>query len=116
MLTHCFLIHFSFAFFMMFLISVFTFLYLSLPSVSPFFFFSSLLLSHTSRMSEVTYGFFMPRCLPRISLAVSVTAIIIAVIIVYTSKEPVCPRVELIFKIIIILLIIFLGFIKSKPC
>ena len=36
--------------------------------------------------------------------------------IVYTSKEPVCPRVELIFKIIIILLIIFLGFIKSKPC
>ena len=34
----------------------------------------------------------------------------------YTSKEPVCPRVELLFKIIIILLIIFLGFIKSKPC
>ena len=33
-----------------------------------------------------------------------------------TSKEPVFPRVELIFKIIIILLIIFLGFIKSKPC
>ena len=27
----------------------------------------------------------------------------------------VCPRVELISKIIIILLIIFLGFIKSKP-
>ena len=26
-----------------------------------------------------------------------------------------CPRVELILKIIIILLIIFLGFIKSKP-
>ena len=37
-------------------------------------------------------------------------------IIVSTSKEPVCPRVELIVKIIIILLIIFLGFIKSKPC
>ena len=35
---------------------------------------------------------------------------------ILTSKEPVCPRVELIFKIIIILLIIFLGFIKSKPC
>ena len=34
--------------------------------------------------------------------------------LVYTSKEPVCPRVELILKIIIILLIIFLGFIKSK--
>ena len=33
-----------------------------------------------------------------------------------TSKEPVCPRVELILKIIIILIIIFLGFIKSKPC
>ena len=37
-------------------------------------------------------------------------------LIVKTSKEPVCPRVELILKIIIILLIIFLGFIKSKPC
>ena len=37
-------------------------------------------------------------------------------LIVITSKEPVCPRVELILKIIIILLIIFLGFIKSKPC
>ena len=35
---------------------------------------------------------------------------------VVTSKEPVCPRVELILKILIILLIIFLGFIKSKPC
>ena len=36
--------------------------------------------------------------------------------LILTSKEPVCPRVELILKIIIILLIIFLGFIKSKPC
>ena len=36
--------------------------------------------------------------------------------IVNTSKEPVCPRVELILKIIIILLIIFLGFSKNKPC
>ena len=36
--------------------------------------------------------------------------------LVVTNKEPVCPRVELILKIIIILLIIFLGFIKSKPC
>ena len=35
---------------------------------------------------------------------------------VYTNKEPVCPRVELILKIIIILLILFIGFIKSKPC
>ena len=33
-----------------------------------------------------------------------------------TSTEPVCKRVELILKIIILLLIIFLGFIKSKPC
>ena len=38
------------------------------------------------------------------------------IILYYTSKEPVCPRVELIFKVIVILLIIFLGFIKSKPC
>ena len=37
-------------------------------------------------------------------------------ILFLTSQEPVCPRVELILKIIIILLIIFLGFIKSKPC
>ena len=31
-------------------------------------------------------------------------------------RNRVCPRVELLLKIIIILLIIFLGFIKSKPC
>ena len=31
-------------------------------------------------------------------------------------RNRVCPRVELILKIIIILLILFLGFIKSKPC
>ena len=31
-------------------------------------------------------------------------------------RNRVCPRVELILKIIIILLIIFLRFIKSKPC
>ena len=30
------------------------------------------------------------------------------------ARNRVCPRVELILKIIIILLIIFLGFIKSK--
>ena len=30
-------------------------------------------------------------------------------------RNRVCPRVELILKIIIILLIKFLGFIKSKP-
>ena len=72
---------FLFSFFMMFLISVFTLLYLSLPSVSPFLFFSSLLLSHRSRMSEVTHGFFIRRCLPMLSLAVSVTAMFIAVTI-----------------------------------
>ena len=32
------------------------------------------------------------------------------------ARNRVCPRVELILQIIIILLIIFLGFIKSKPC
>ena len=31
-------------------------------------------------------------------------------------RNRVCPRVELILKCIIILLIIFLGVIKSKPC
>ena len=31
------------------------------------------------------------------------------------ARNRVCPRVGLILKIIIILLIIFLGFIKSKP-
>ena len=31
-------------------------------------------------------------------------------------RNHICPRVKLILKIIIILLIIFLGFIKSKPC
>ena len=31
-------------------------------------------------------------------------------------RNRVCPREELILKIIIILLIIFIGFIKSKPC
>ena len=86
MLTHCFLIHLSFAFFKMFLISVFTFLYISLPSMSPFFLFSYLLLSHRSRMSEVTHGFFMRRCLPRISLAVSVTATFITVIIIVSMS------------------------------
>ena len=31
-------------------------------------------------------------------------------------RNRVCPRAEIILKIIIILLVIFLGFIKSKPC
>ena len=42
--------------------------------------------------------------------------LIVYMLVVLTSKEPVCPRVELILKIIIILLIIFLGFSKNKPC
>ena len=36
-------------------------------------------------MSEVTHGFFIRRCLPRISLAVSVTAMFIAVTILSMS-------------------------------
>ena len=32
------------------------------------------------------------------------------------ARNRVCPRVELILNIIIVLLIIFLGFSKSKPC
>ena len=31
-------------------------------------------------------------------------------------RDRICPRVKLIIKILIILLIIFLGFIKSKSC
>ena len=42
-------------------------------SGSNLFFLSSLLLSHRSRISAVIQGFFFWRCLPRISLAVSVT-------------------------------------------
>ena len=44
------------------------------------------------------------------------SCLVVPTYIIGTSKEPVCPRVELKLKIIIILLIIFLGFIKSKPC
>ena len=39
-----------------------------------------------------------------------------AQVLVEQVRNRVCPWVELILKIIIILLIIFLGFIKSKPC
>ena len=48
--------------------------------------------------------------------AVYVVSLQLHVDIILTSKEPVCPRVELILKIIIILLKIFLGFSKNKPC
>ena len=37
-------------------------------------------------------------------------------LIEYRKKQRINARVALIFKSIIILLIIFLGFIKSKPC
>ena len=58
-------------------------------------------------------------------VAVTVIIIIIIVVVIIATRQVtrathvrtrVCPRVELILKIIIILLIIFLGFIKSKPC
>ena len=49
-------------------------------------------------------------------LTITISSSISVIYLGITSKEPVCPRVELILKIIIILLIIFLGFIKSKPC
>ena len=54
-----------------------------------------------------------------------IIAIIIALIVIIRTRQVtrathvrnrVCPWVELILKNIIILLIIFLGFIKSKPC
>ena len=54
---------------------------------------------------------------PQIGMEAYIHAVApVSVIIAITSKEPVCPRVELILKIIIILLIIFLGFSKNKPC
>ena len=60
---------------------LFTSLYFSDPSGSNSFFLSSLLLSHKSRISAVTQGFVFWRCLPRISLAVLVTAVLKVVII-----------------------------------
>ena len=56
----------------------------------------------------------------------AVSALVVASVeqLVYTRqvtrathvRNRICPRVKLIIKIIIILLIIFLGFIKSKSC
>ena len=60
---------------------LFTSLYFSDPSGSNLFFLSSHLLSHRSRISAVIQGFFFWQCLPRISLAVSVTAVLKVVII-----------------------------------
>ena len=73
---------FSSAFFMHLLMLLFTSLYFSDPSGSDLFFLSSLLLLHRSRISTVTLHFFFYwRCLPKISLAVSVTAVLKVVII-----------------------------------
>ena len=73
---HCSSIQFIFAFFMPFLISWLAALYCLTPSASFFFFFNSLRLSHRSSKSAVTQGFLTGRCLPRISLAVLVTAVL----------------------------------------
>ena len=56
-------------------------LYFSNPSGSNLFFDKSLLLLHLSRISAVNQGYFFWRCLPRISLAVSVTTVLKVVII-----------------------------------
>ncbi|KAK2173738.1 hypothetical protein NP493_852g00002 [Ridgeia piscesae] len=69
---HCSSIQFIFALFMPSLISWLDALYCLTPSAS--FFFNSLRLSHRSSKSAVTQGFLTGRCLPRISLAVLVTA------------------------------------------
>ena len=69
-------IQFIFAFFMPFLISWLAALYCLTRSASFFFFFKSLRLSHRSSKSAVTQGFLTGRCLPRISLAVLVTAVL----------------------------------------
>ena len=65
-------------------LSVHPFVYFSLFSVT-FLFLRFSCRTHISKMYEVTHGFFMRRCLPRISLAVSVTAVFIAVITVSMS-------------------------------
>ena len=59
------------------------------------------------------------KCNDNESMLVNVTALFIGTRQVTRAthvRNRLCPRVELILKIIIILLIIFLGFIKSKPC
>ena len=78
---HCSPVQFSFAFFMHLLMLLFTSLYFLDPSGSNRFCLSSFLLSHRSRISAVTQVFFFWRCLLRIWLAVSDTAVLKAVII-----------------------------------
>ena len=72
---HCSPIQFSFALFIDFLM-LFTSQHFSDPSALNLFFLSSLFLSHRSRISPLTQVFFFWRCLPRISLATSVTAVL----------------------------------------
>ena len=64
------------------------------PSGSPLFFFRSRLWSQTSRISGVTQGFLFRRCLPRSSVAVSVTTLLKSVttesrsmLIIYRCKD-----------------------------
>ena len=71
------------------LMLLFISLYFSCRSDSNVLFLSSLLLLHRSRISTVTQGCFFGRCLPRISLAVSVTAMSKVVIIEFTCVSSV---------------------------
>ena len=68
-----------------FLISWLATLYCLIHSAYFFFFFNSLRLSHRSSKSAVTQGFLTGRCLPRISLAVLVTAVLKVLISVSMS-------------------------------
>ena len=60
---------------------LFTFLYFSDPSGANHSFLSPLLLLHRSRISAATQGLFFWRCLPGISQAVSIPAVLKVVII-----------------------------------
>ena len=73
---HCSAIQLSFALLISCLIFLLTFLYFAAPSGSHFLLFNSLLLSQRFRMSAVKHGFFVRRCFPRISLAVSITILL----------------------------------------
>ena len=76
---------FLLSFFIHLLMLLFTSLYFSDPSGANLFFLPSLLLLHRLRISAVTQGFFLLMMFVRISLAVSVTAVLKVVIIVFRS-------------------------------
>ena len=82
---HCSAIQLSFALLISCLIFLLTSLYFAAPSGSHFLLFNSLLLSQRSRMSVVTHGFFVRRCFPRISWAVSVTILLKVLVSKFTS-------------------------------